>query len=186
MGPLSNPWVLLGVILALVASHTAVGVWQRNDGAAAERVVALKDKNDALAKKNKELAEVNATILRLQKEIRELEAKHQAEMDKLEAELKKEKADNAKRKKADADAARAGGLVLRVPASVCGGTDGDRGAAPALGTAAPVRDGGPTVELPRQVTADLFDLANDADAVADQLRACQQVVLKDRTAVPTS
>ncbi|MDQ5980474.1 MAG: prophage endopeptidase [Verrucomicrobiota bacterium] len=182
MGPLSltNPWVLLGIVLMM----GAVGVWQRDEGKNAERVVALKDKNDALAKKNAELAEVNATILRLQKEIRELEARHQAEMDNLEAELKKEKADNAKRKKADADAARAGGLVLRVPASVCGGTDGDRGAAPALGSTASVRDGGATVELPRQVTADLFDLANDADAVADQLRACQQVVLKDRAAAP--
>lgn len=177
---LANPWVILGIVLTLIGTHTAVGVWQRKDGAAAERVVALKDKNEALAKKNKELADANATILRIQKEIRELEAQYRAEMDKLEAELKKEKAANAARKKADADAARAGDLVLRVPASVCGGADGGGDPAAAFGPPAPKRDGAATVELPRQVTADLFDLANDADDVADQLRACQAVILNDR------
>jgi hypothetical protein len=114
-------------------------------------------------------------------------------MNDLETKLQKEKATNDERKKRDAAAARDGSLSLRVPASICagstaggGGTSGEARSAPALS------DGAASVELPRKITGDLHDLANDADSVADQLRTCQQVVLEDRktcnatAAVPTN
>ena len=50
-----NPWVLLGVVLAWIASLVAVGTWQRHDGAA--ETVARYEKRD-----NASLIQANATI----------------------------------------------------------------------------------------------------------------------------
>ena len=37
-----------------------------------------------------------------------------------------------------------------------------------------------TVELPAAASANLYDIAGKADQVADQLRACQEIILQDR------
>lgn len=54
------------------------------------------------------------------------------------------------------------------------------GAAASTVAAACGRDGSATGELPRAIALDLWSLAADADAVAEQLAACQQVIGEDR------
>ncbi len=104
------------------------------------------------------------------------EAAHAKELGTIRTKYQKEVADAKSKKDRDVDGARSGDLSLRVP-SGCPSAANVSGAA-----TGPSRGDGPsTVELPRETTASLYSLANDADAVADQLRACQTVTQSDRS-----
>lgn len=165
-----NPWVILGVAIVWGLSLFAVGKWQRADGATAERV-AWQDRE------NEELRAANELIGVLNNHARALEQKHAEEMAAIGAKHAKEMADAEAIRRRDQAAIRDGALKLRIASSrICpgGSASGETGPAPGE------RDGAATVELPQQITSDLFDLANDADQVADQLRACQGVIQSDR------
>jgi len=165
-----NPYVLLAVAALWAVSLFGVGKWQRADGRAAERV-------EWQAKEVAQVTAANATIKRLNDEARAKEKESADTMTRLATQLLKERAANESRRKADAAAIRAGDLRLRIPASACGSGGSEAGPPrPASGGG----DGAATVELPRAITGDLLDLANDADAVADQLRACQSIIIADR------
>lgn len=74
----------------------------------------------------------------------------------------------------------AGDLRLRFPRAEPGPADGARGGTAETGTAAAGCNGPEAGELPRAVALDLWQLAADADAVAEQLAACQAVIRADR------
>ena len=165
-----NPWVILGVVLVWLASLVGVGKWQREDGALAER-------SAVLARDNAALVQANETIDRLNREARAKEQEHVAAMNALGADYETQLAAARAQKEIDAAAIRAGERKLRVATSrICPGGS----SAPEVGPATASRDGPATVELPAEITGRLFDLANDADQVADQLRACQAVIVRDR------
>lgn len=117
-----------------------------------------------------------AEIAKLQQQIRDQENEHAQAMDAIGQQHAAELSTLEDRARRDRDAARSGDFRLRVPVSICAG------AGTAESSAVPARNGdGPaTVELPRAITEDLLELANDADRVADQLRSCQAVIRADR------
>jgi hypothetical protein len=166
-----NPYLILAAVLVWLASSAGVGYWQNQAGHAAER-------GKWQARENEQLTTANAKIMELQEAARaEERAKAQA-VAAISEKYEKEKIDAAAQKARDIAAARAGALSLRIPAPSCPGAGGgETGAAPA---AAGERDGRAPGELPREVTANLLALADDADEVVQQLSACQAVVRADR------
>lgn len=169
-----NPWLLLAIAI----------LWGLSIAASATKWASLKVaevRSEYLVRDNKALTEANAAIKRLQEEARATEAKRVADMNVIAANYAKGYQNAEARRRADVAAARDGALVLRIPASACRPGGGE---ATPPGSAATRGHGPEAVELPRAVTADLLSLANDADQVADQLRACQAVVISDRKDSP--
>ena len=163
-----NPWVLLGVGVAWLASLVGVGYWQRQDGALAEKTQCQARENDGLTK-------ANATIKRLEDEARDREAQHAAHMDAIGKWLAKENQDAETRQRRAVDNARA--LVLRNQPACVGAGGGEAGPPR---PAASGGDGPAACELPATAVRDLFQLVGDADTGMRALAACQAVVLKDR------
>lgn len=163
-----NPWAILAIGLAWLASLVGVGYWQREDGRLAERVAWTKRDNDALTAANEKIESLNNAA-------REREAQHAAQMDAIGTWLAKENQDAEARTRRAVDNARA--LVLRKQPACPnpGGGAPAETSAPASGS-----DGQAACELPSATVRDLFRLVGDADSAVRQLAACQAVVLKDR------
>lgn len=169
-----NPWMLLGI--AILWGLSVVGASTKWASLKVAEVRA-----EYLERDNQALATANAAIKRLQEEARATEAKRVADMNVIAANYAKGYQDAEARRRADVAAARDGALVLRIPASACGSGGGEAGPP---GAAAAGGHDPAAVELPRAVAADLLSLANDADQVADQLTACQAIILADRKESP--
>lgn len=175
-----NPWMLLGIAVVWGLSLLGVGKWQRADGRTAERVVW----------QEREVKRANASaklIGALQSEARAEEALRNEQMNVIATNYGKGYEDAEVRRRRDVAAARDGTLVLRLPASACSGSGSGSVASPR--SAAGLGNGSAPLELPGAtgggvlppaITADLYALADDADQVAGQLRACQQIILNDR------
>lgn len=165
-----NPYVIIGIGAAWVLSLGAVGWWQNSAGHTEERAAWQK-------RENTELVTANAAIKRLEEEARDTERRHAEDLNEISTGYQKELVNAKAQKDRDVAAARAGALSLRIP-SPCKGADG--GQAGTATTGAGGRDAAAGTELPREVTAGLFELADDADEVVRQLTACQAVVSADR------
>ena len=165
-----NPWVILGVVLAWLASLGAVGYWQHHQGAIGERVLWQ-------GKQTEELAQANAKILALTAAARDKEAAAAADLAAIGVKHENELAARDALHKLDLDALRAGSLRLRVAGGCPSPGGGTAGEAPA----ASAGDHGSTAcELPRQTSEDLLGLAKDADDTAIELASCQATVIRDR------
>lgn len=105
---------------------------------------------------------------------REVEQAQATELAVTEANYQKEIQDAQDQRQRDVAAAQSGAIKLRV-AGMCPRASGDRPAAQ-TSTAPAERDGAASGELPGPLTASLFAIADDADAVVHQLTACQTVV----------
>lgn len=156
-----NPYLLLGALVVWGLSLFAVGKYEYGVGVEHERV-------SWQAKENAQLAAANATTARFRKKeqdaaaaIAALGEAHASNLEALEV-----------RRRADVAAARSGALKLRIPASFCP----DRGGVPDPAAPATGSNETQTVELPRDIGADLYALADDADEVATILGACQATI----------
>jgi len=165
-----NPYLIAGLLAAWIASLGAVGWWQNSAGRTAEKVSWQQRDND-------ELRAANARIHDLEEEARSEEQRHAISLANISSEFQKDLADAKVTKERDLAAARAGALSLRIP-SPCKGPSGGEPAETAAGTGG--RNAAEGTELPREITAGLFELADDADEVVRQLTACQKVVADDR------
>lgn len=165
-----NPWLIVGLLVAWIASLAGVGFWQREDGRTAERVAWEK-------RESSELREANAEIDRLHTEARAKERAHAGQMAAVGINYQEGLLHAEDVRRRDLAAVRAGALRLRVPAA-CPGAGA--GGASAPGAAAGGGDGVAPGELPGPLAAALLDLAHDADGVAEQLAACQAVIRADR------
>lgn len=161
--------MLLGVVLAWLASLVSVGYWQRQDGA-------LEAVAECRAQKVDELTAANAKIKALNDAARDREAQHAAQMEAIGTWLAKETKDAEDRQRRAVAGARA--LVLRNQPA-CVGAGGNE--APAPGAPAGRGDGPAACELPATAVRDLLELVGDCDRGMRQLAACQAVVLKDRS-----
>lgn len=165
-----NPWIIVGFLVALGAAGTGGYFFGHSNGTTAEREAWEK-------RENTELQAANQKIHDLEEAARTSERAHAVAVAAIGIQHAKEIEDARKQKERDVADARSGALSLRI-ATPC------KGASLRLGSpaaAAPsVGDGAETVELPREITADLFAFADDADEVARQLTACQAVILDDR------
>lgn len=166
-----NPWLIVGLGAAWLASIVAVGWWQREDGRAAERV-------DWQARDNDQIREANRAILRLTENARTAERAHGEAVAAIATHYEKELHDAKTQRERDRALLRTGGLRLRDPAAP--GLGACDGTAAAPGTAAGLDHGRAPGQLSDAAAEFLLDLAGDADAVARQLAACQRVVIEDR------
>lgn len=156
-----NPYLLLGAVIVWGLSLVVVGKWQRHDGATGEQLICTTEKNAQLVTANATIAGYRKKEQDSAKAIAVIGEKKDAELEALEA-----------KRVRDVAAARSGALKLRLPASVCP----PRGGVPDPAAAATRSDATETVELPREVGADLYALANDADEVAILLGGCQATI----------
>ncbi len=107
---------------------------------------------------------------------RAVEAKHAQDLQQLRGRYQRDIANAKVQHDKDVASANSGDLQLRIPAALCGSSgDGAKVAGSSSGS-----DGPETIQLPPTLTGDLFALADDADAIADQLTACQAVITSDR------
>lgn len=166
-----NPWVILGIVLTWLASLVAVGIWQNKTGHTDERVTWQ-------TKENKELAQAAQQIKTLNEAARATEQQHAEEIKKLGEQHAKDQAANEAQRRKDVAAARDGALKLRF-SGACP-VRPDAGRTPEAPASPAGSNDAQTIELPPKITADLYDLVADADAVAIQLAACQSVITSDR------
>lgn len=166
MNPLPNPWVLLAVGIAWLASLAGVGWWQRHDGAATTEA-------KWLAVQSTERAQAAAALDKAHREARAAEQKAVTDA-AADAVLYQKVIDDAHAQRdRDVAAARAGAIRLRVSGG-CRAVQADGGGGPAPAAAGAGAHDAADAELPREVTEDLLGLADDADAVAQQLTAAQR------------
>lgn len=160
-------WVALGIALGVLW----YGHSQKREG------IAETEAKYAARERDRQ-AQAAADRAATEKRFRDQENKHAHAMANLDRQFTAEIAASEDRARRDRAAAGRGDIVLRIPGPACDGSAATEAPAPAA--AAGKRHGAETVELPRAVTQDLLDLVNDADRVADQLRACQAIVRADR------
>lgn len=166
-----NPWLIIGLAAAWLASLAGVGWWQRTDGAAAERI-------EWQQRENTELRLANQKVVSLARALRAAEHAHGEAVAAIATHYEKELQHAQDQRERDRAAVRTGGLRLRDPHPAGLRACGNAAAAP--GAAAGLGDDRAAGELSAAASEFLYDLANDADAVAHQLAACQRVVIEDR------
>jgi len=166
-----NPYVILALLVAWGLSLVGVGAWQRHDGKVTERAVWQIREND-------EIRMANSKIRSLEEGARKAEQDKAIALATISTDYERKLSDANKQRAADAAAVRAGSLRLRDPSATGLRACGSIATETATGTSQ--RDGGTAGELSGAASEFLLDLANEADDVARQLAACQQVVIEDR------
>lgn len=163
---------LLGGLLLIGSLVLGVDLWLSHRDAAAYK----RGHADAVAEWTADTARRQQIALAKQKDFQDRNAALAASMGVLAGQLTKENADaRSKLAAVNADIA-AGRMRLTVPGAICPGGGGASAAAGGTG----VGDGGASAVLPPAIGADLAALADEADEVARQLGACQQILRAER------
>jgi len=166
-----NPYAIIVALVIWIASLAGVGYWQNGAGHSAERVAWQ-------AKDNVELAAANAKILQMETDARASEQAHAQTQSDISTDYERKLQDAQTQRQKDIAAARSGALRLRDPGASaqqsCGGSAG-QDAASASG-----RDGAAEPGLSGPAAEFLLSEADRADAIVQQLGACQAVILADR------
>lgn len=177
-----QPYRILAGVLLWLASLFAVGVWQHHAGVVGERVTWQ-------ARETTQQATAAAQFKALSDAARAADQKHAADMAALAADYERKLSDANKQRAADIAAVRAGAIRLRDPGATmpaCPGATAQ--ASPAAGRGDGAAPGqlppAPAGLLSGQTSEWLIDFAADADDVARQLAACQQVIARDREGEP--
>lgn len=164
-----NPRILLAVVAIWLLSLSAMGYWQNQAGHTAERV-------KWQARETSDLSAANSEITRLNDEARAREREHAESISTIAAGYER-KIENEKRKTDSLVAdLLAGSLVLHDPAGQSPGGS-ETGAAPARPGEC---DGKAGSELSTAAARFLLEEAGRADAIVEQLGACQAVIVSDR------
>lgn len=165
----------LGGLLMAAALVAGVGIYLAHRDASNY----ARGHGDAVAEWTADTARRQAQGIRLQADYRLREQGVAASVTAVADHYRKEIADEKSRTAAANADLSAGRLRLTIPGAVC--PAGDRAAQAAYPAGG--RDGAARGELPIQVAADLAALADDADAVAHQLEACQAILTAERAAM---
>jgi hypothetical protein len=166
----------LGLAAAVIAALW--WLWSAVDKAGYERGLA-EERTKWESREAEELAAANALIEKLQREAREREQRHAAELADVSRRYQENLRNVEKARDAHIAALRAGALKLRDPeAPACEGAGG--GGVPEAPAGAPGRDGPQGGELSAAASEFLLRLTAEADEVARQLQACQEIVRRDR------
>jgi hypothetical protein len=166
-----KPWLIVGAMLLWVASLAGVGYWQNDAGHVAER-------STWQGRENAELRTANSKIKTLEEGARKAEQDKAVALAAISTDYERKLSDANKQRAADTAAVRAGSLRLRDPSAPGLRACGSIPAETAAGTGQ--RDGESAGELSAAASEFLLSLVNEADDVARQLGACQQVVIEDR------
>lgn len=167
-----NPWLIAAALIAWGGS-----VWYAWESGGDNREGLVR--GEIAQRDNAALRKANDEIQALQNEARAEETRKAGDIAAISTKYQRELQNAENRRRADVDAARSGAIVLRDPgatgAPLCGPGEAAQAAAAPGG-----RDGGAAGELSPEAAAFLLDLANEADELAGQLRAAQDVIRKDR------
>lgn len=165
---LPNPWIIVGILVAWLASLVAIGHWQRIDGATKANLVCTTEKNALLARAV--TAEESARKIEHDKaqELQAIGEQHEMELRVKDTVYQKDIAD-----------LHAGNLRLRDRAAKCSSSVVPDASAPATRS-----DGETGAELSREASEFLLGEAKRADVITEQLSACQAVILSDRKEAP--
>ena len=131
---------------------------------------------------NAALKAANARIAELTDAVRAAEQEGQRKLDLIAQQREKDRSNAKIQHDRDVAAARAGTLVLRDPGqsnTACTAA-GDRGSRAEAGASAGNGDGRAKAGLSGEAAEFLLTLTDDADDVARQLAAAQQVIIQDR------
>ncbi|HEX7116256.1 MAG TPA: lysis system i-spanin subunit Rz [Steroidobacter sp.] len=153
-------------------------LWSAVDKAGYERGVS-EERAKWVARESEELAAANALIEKLQREARAAEQAHAKELAAISKRYQENLRNVEKARDAHIAALRAGALRLRDPEapaceSACGGGVSEASAA------AGGRNGPAGGELSAEASEFLLRLTAEADEVARQLQACQEIIRSDR------
>lgn len=163
------PWYIY-VAIALVVYHFAAIRYY--EGQARDECNAAWQKKEAAAE-----AAYQASLAQATQANADTKAKWKAKLSQVGVEYANALQEQADLRARDVAAAKSGALKLRYrPNSV---QAGHPSSPQAPGPSAPSNDPGAR-ELPPEIAANLYALADDADQVARQLAACQAVVSADR------
>lgn len=167
-----SPWVYLGVVLVWLASLTGVGFWQNHAGHTAERVMWQE-------RYNKEVTDAANQLKAAEEKSRDTEQAWSKKVNAVSADYER-KLKNANDKFKSTYVGINNGSVrlfdLHGSAPVCPGPD----STPEASGTPSGRDGAEGCRLSPEASRFLWQLATDADTNAEQLAACQQVILKER------
>lgn len=168
---MTNPYVILGLILAWLASCAGVGYWQHQAG-----VTVTTEKYER--RDNIELTKANDRITELEQQYRAEEQAHAAALSLIAANYEKEKQDANAKTAALIAAARAGALRLYGHQTTGVPATGSQTAptAPAAGGC----DGAGNRGFSAGDSEFLLALGGRANAVRDKLTTCQSIVRADR------
>lgn len=158
----------LFAILALIIgtlSNVYDGIYEK--GEQAERIKWQQKEAQAIDARNKKIKELEADIYALEKAYKDRFAK-------IESDHKEEIKHANDQKQRDIAAARSGALKLRWTAKAESGSCGNATSNSAGATS--ICNGSTEGELPRETTANLYALVDDADINTKDLTACQKVV----------
>lgn len=151
-------------------------------GGAYERSVGYREGLDVGAKQLAEQAKANAVaVVALNTKYRNEEAAHKADVDQIGAQYAVDLAESKKQAADDVAAARRGALRLSIPAVSC---NAHGSVVPDAGAGGSAGDAEARTELPNEITASLYAIADDANEVVRQLDACQAIVEADRKLTP--
>ena len=170
---IANPYVILALLVAWLASTAAVGYWQRHDGAA--QVMVACQRTQAA-----ESARATVAIQAAQTAARASEQKYDAGLTTISTTYQQELSHAQAQHAADLAAIRNGALRLRVQYPAAAAVRPGDGSASTTAATSGGRDGSQGTDLPGSVAVDLLALADDADNIARQLAACQAVIVQDR------
>ena len=166
-----NLWILPAFALALIGAVLGGEYDGHARGVNSERVAWQ-------AKANNELASANAKILQLENDARVKEQAHANALAVIATNYEQELQHAENTRKADVAAARSGALRLRDPGTTAQQTCGSATGQAATGSGG--RDGQAGGELSPELTEFLVSEAGRADAIVQQLGACQAVIVSDR------
>ena len=170
---IANPYVILALLVAWLASTAAVGYWQRHDGAA--QVMVACQRTQAA-----ESARATVAIQAAQTAARAREQQYAAGLTTISTTYQEALTHAQTQHTSDLAAIRSGALRLRVQYPAAASVrSGDSSASTTAATSGG-RDGSQGTDLPGSVAVDLLALADDADNIARQLAACQAVIVQDR------
>ena len=159
-----NPWLILGAGLILIATHTAVGVWQNGAGVDSQAVKDQAQFDDINKRISDQKAEANSKYRQVQQEVIDLVV----ERDELKTKLEADRASN--RKVTDDLRVKYSGLQLRFRAAETSRT-GCSGGGTESATSGPASNTS-TAEcvVSGEVATDLRAIAFDADTLRDDYK----------------
>ena len=167
-----NPYVWIGIGAIWLASLTGMFVWRGNEVEQVTNAKWTQRELDQVTAANKLLKDTEESY-------RVSEKAWAANQAAIVTKYTKEQQDA----KAKSDAVIAGlrngsiGVSFTRPASPRCADSPNLSSTPASVARS---DATETIQLPREIGANIYSLASDADAVADQLRTCQALIVADR------
>ena len=168
---MTNPWLIVALIVAWLASCAGVGYWQHQDGVTV--TTEKYDKRDNIA-----LTAANTKLHDVEEKYRLAEQQHAADVSLISTNYEKELND-ANVKTADLiRAARAG--ALRLYSHQATGVPATRSGVPKIAAGAGGRDAAGDRRFSDIDNEFLLSLTGRCNAVRDKLAACQSIVRADR------